>query len=226
MNNAIALSGLELLALGREARQIYGYMDYGIICKIEEAIRNALNHYSSIFAIRVDLRFTDPEVGCPDSPVCFQNAEGQVMKRFIASLQSQLTAYDERRIKAGVRVHPTKLRYLWVCEQHEADLPHYHLLIVLNKAAYWRLNNFDSPESLAGKIKKAWCSALGLDYPEYGKLVHFPENCEYVLTRDDAINRSPEYMGFMRRVLYLAKLRTKVCETGRRRVGYSWGNGI
>lgn len=40
MNNAIAaLSGLELLALGREARQIPGYMDYGIICKIEEVIK-------------------------------------------------------------------------------------------------------------------------------------------------------------------------------------------
>ncbi len=221
MNNAIALSGLELRTLGREARQSYGYMDYGIICKIEEVIRNALNHYSSIFAIRVDLRFTDPEVGCTDSPVCFQNAEGQVMKRFIASLQSQLTAHNERRIKAGVRVHPTKLRYLWVCEQNEADLPHYHLFIVLNKAAYWRLNNFDSTESLAGKIKKAWCSALGLDYPEYGELVHFPENCEYVLTRDDAIKRSPEYMGFMRRALYLAKLRTKICEDGRRRIGSS-----
>jgi hypothetical protein len=223
MNNAIALSGLELLALGREARQSYGYMDFGIICNIEWVIRNALNHYSSIFAIRVDLRFTDPEIGCPDSPVCFQNAEGQVMKRFIASLQSQLTAYDERRIKAGVRVHPTKLRYLWVCEQNEAALPHYHLLIVLNKAAYWRLNNFHSPESLAGKIKKSWCSALGLGYPEHGELVHFPENCEYVLTRNDAINRTSIYMGFMRRVIYLAKLRTKVSGTLRRRVGYSRG---
>ncbi|WP_429218558.1 inovirus Gp2 family protein [Aeromonas veronii] len=194
MNDVIALSGVELLALGREASQRYGYMDYEIINKLEEVTRNALTDYSSIFAIRVDLRFTEPEGGCPDSPVCFQNAEGQVMKRFIASLKSQLKAYDERRIRAGIRFHPTKLRYVWVCEQNEAELPHYHLLIVLNKAAYWRLNSFQSSESLAGKIQKAWCSALSLDYPEYGKLVHFPENCEYILSRKDVINRTPSFM--------------------------------
>ena len=130
MNDVITLSGVELLALGKEARQRYSYMDYEIIYKLEEVIRNALTDYSSIFAVRVDLRFTEPEVGCPDSPVCFQNAEGQVMKRFIASLKSQLRAYDERRKRTGVRVHPTKLRYLWVCEQDEAELPHYHLLIL------------------------------------------------------------------------------------------------
>ena len=223
MNDVITLSGVELLALGKEARQRYGYMDYEIIYKLEEVIRNSLSDYSSIFAVRVDLRFTDPEIGCPDSPVCFQNAEGQVMKRFIASLKSQLKAYDERRIRAGIRVHPTKLRYVWVCEQNEAELPHYHLLILLNKAAYWRLNNFHSSDSLAGKIQKAWCSALGLDYPEYGKLVHFPKNCEYVLTRDDAINRTQLFMGFMYRVSYLAKLKTKMHGWGRRCIGYSWG---
>ena len=223
MNNVIALSGVELLALGKEASQRYGYMDYEIIYKLEEVARNALNDYSSIFAVRVDLRFTEPEVGCPDSPVCFQNTEGQVMKRFIASLKSQLKAYDERRKRTGVRVHPTKLRYLWVCEQDEAELPHYHLLILLNKAAYWRLNNFHSSDSLAGKIQKAWCSALGLDYPEYGKLVHFPDSCEYILSRKDVTNRTPAFRDFMLRVFYLAKLRTKIHGEGRRCIGYSWG---
>lgn len=222
MNDVITLSGVELLALGREARQRYGYMDYEIINKLEEVIRNALTDYSSIFAVRVDLRFTEPEVGCPDSPVCFQNAEGQVMKRFIASLKSQLRAYDERRKRTGVRVHPTKLRYLWVCEQDEAELPHYHLLILLNKAAYWRLNNFHSSDSLAGKIQKAWCSALGLDYPEYGKLVHFPENCEYILSREGVTNRAPVFRDFILRIFYLAKLKTKIRGGGRRCIGYSW----
>ena len=145
------------------------------------------------------------------------------MKRFIASLKSQLRAYDERRKRTGVRVHPTKLRYLWVCEQDEAELPHYHLLFVLNKAAYWRLNHLHSSESLAGKIQKAWCSALGLDYPEYGMLVHFPENCEYVLTRGDAINRTPVFKNFILRVFYLAKLRTKIRGGGRRCIGYNRG---
>ena len=39
MNDVIALSGVELLALGKEARQRYGYMDYEIIYKLEEMIR-------------------------------------------------------------------------------------------------------------------------------------------------------------------------------------------
>ena len=45
MNDVIALSGVELLALGREASQRYGYMDYEIINKLEEVIRNALTDY-------------------------------------------------------------------------------------------------------------------------------------------------------------------------------------
>ncbi len=207
----------------QESNKSFGDIDYAYMDKINEVVQLALNDYSSVFALRIDLRFANPEAGCPDAPVCVQNAEGQVMKRFIASLQSQLNAYDMRRIKAGTRFHPTKLRYVWVCEQNEAELPHYHLIIVLNKAAYWRLNNFQSPESLAGKIQKAWCSALRLYCPEYGKLVHFPDNCEYVLTREDAINRTPVFMGFMHRVSYLAKLRTKICRLGSRGIGYSWG---
>ena len=222
MNDAMALSRSELLMLIQKSSQSFGDIDHEYMESINEIIKRALNDYSSIFALRIDLRFANPENGCPDSPVCFQNAEGQVMKRFIASLQSQLTAYDERRIKDGVRVHPTKLRYLWVCEQNEAELPHYHVLIVLNKAAYWRLNNFCSSESLAGKIQKAWCSALGLDYPEYGVLVHFPDNCEYVLSRKDAIKRNPAFRDFMLRIFYLAKLRTKIRGGGRRCIGYSW----
>lgn len=222
MNDAMALSRSELLMLIQKSSQSFGDIDHEYMESINEIIKRALNDYSSIFALRIDLRFANPENGCPDSPVCFQNAEGQVMKRFIASLQSQLTAYDERRIKDGVRVHPTKLRYLWVCEQNEAELPHYHLIIVLNKAAYWRLNSFQSPESLAGKIQKAWCSALRLYYPEFGNLVHFPENCEYVITRDDAINRTPIFMAFIHRVSYLAKVRTKICMDGRRAIGNSW----
>jgi len=222
MNNAMALSRFELLMLIQEASRSFGDIDCEYMENVNRVVMQALNDYSSIFALRIDLRFTNPENGCPDSPVCFQHAEGQVMKRFIASLQSQLTAYDERRIKEGVRVHQTKLRYLWVCEQNEAELPHYHVLIVLNKAAYWRLNSFDSTESLAGKIQKAWCSALRLDYPVYGRLVHFPDNCGYVLTREDATNRTPAFMGFMYRVSYLAKTRTKICLDGRRAIGNSW----
>lgn len=221
MNDAMALSRSELLMLIQKSSQSFGDIDHEYMESINEIIKRALNDYSSIFALRIDLRFANPENGCPDSPVCFQNADGQVMKRFIASLQSQLNAYDIRRIKAGTRFHPTKLRYLWVCEQNEAELPHYHLIIVLNKAAYWRLNSFDSTESLAGKIQKAWCSALRLDYPVYGRLVHFPDNCEYVLTREDAVNRTPAFMGFMHRVSYLAKKRTKICLDGRRPIGNS-----
>ena len=223
MNNTVGLSLLELQTLVKESTNGFGDIDCDYMAKINEVIQCSLVDYSSIFALRIDLRFANPEAGCPDSPVCTQNVEGQVMKRFIASLKSQLNAYDERRKRMNVRVHPTKLRYLWVSEQNEAELPHYHLIIVLNKAAYWRLNNFNSSESLAGKIQKAWCSALGLDYPAFGRLVHFPENCEYVLTREEAKHRAPSFMGFMYRVSYLAKLRTKIRGGGRRCIGYSWG---
>lgn len=161
-NNIAALSGVELVALSRKASQVFGDVNLGYLCKINELIHNAFLDYSSIFAFRVDLRFTNPEAGCPDSPTCFQNSDGQVIKRFMASLQSQLDAADESRRKRGVRFHPTKIRYIWAREQTDMVFQHYHLLFVLNKAAYWRLNDYHSAESLAGKIQKAWCSALGL----------------------------------------------------------------
>ena len=222
MNNTIDFSQSEMLSLIQRSSYLFGDIDWKYMENINRVVKQALNDYSSVFALRIDLRFANPEVGCSDSPTCFQRAAGQVMKRFIASLKSQLLAYEIRRKKDGIRVHPTKLRYVWVCEQNEAELPHYHLIIVLNKAAYWRLNSFQSPESLAGKIQKAWCSALRLYYPEFGNLVHFPENCEYVITRDDAINRTPIFMAFIHRVSYLAKVRTKICMDGRRAIGNSW----
>ena len=223
MNNTIDFSQSEMLSLIQRSSYLFGDIDWKYMENINRVVKQALNDYSSVFALRIDLRFANPEVGCSESPTCFQRAAGQVMKRFIASLKSQLLAYEIRRKKYGIRVHPTKLRYVWVCEQNEAELPHYHLLIVLNKAAYWRLNSFNSSESLAGKIQKAWCSALGLDYPEYGVLVHFPDNCEYVLSRKDAIKRNPAFRDFMLRIFYLAKLRTKIRGGGRRCIGYSWG---
>lgn len=50
------------------------------------------------------------------------------------------------------------------------------------------------------RLQKAWCSALALPYPDYAHLVEFPENHNCWFTRDDAILRKNDYLGFLFRV--------------------------
>ena len=121
MNNTVGLSLLELQTLVKESTNGFGDIDGDYMAKINEVIQCSLVDYSSIFALRIDLRFANPEAGCPDSPVCTQNVEGQVMKRFIASLKSQLSAYDERRKRMNVRVHPGRDRERFLSSTRKFD---------------------------------------------------------------------------------------------------------
>lgn len=221
MNKRFRMSSVEIGNFVDEMSLLYGDINKLYVERISELIGQSLDESANIFAFRVDLRFTDPEAGCPDSPVCFQNTDEQVMKRFFASLDSQLEAHEHQRRMRGVRVHPNNLRYVWVREQNESALQHYHVVIILNKAAYYSLGDFFAPEPLAGKIQQAWCRAAGLDYPEYRGLVEFPENCGYWLSRESVYNRALPYTEFMQRAAYLAKEKTKIRGAGYRCFGSS-----
>ncbi len=221
MNKRFRMSPVEINNFTEEMSALYGDMNKSYLERISELIGLSLDESANIFAFRVDLRFTNPEAGCPDSPVCFQNTDEQVIKRFIESLESQLAADEHRRRGRGLRVHPNNLKYVWVREQNESELQHYHVVIILNKAAYYSLGDFMAPEPLAGKIQQAWWRAVGLDYPDYRGLVEFPENGGYWLSRESVYNRYLPYMEFMQRAAYLAKEKTKIRGAGYRCFGSS-----
>ncbi len=72
-------------------------------------------------------------------------------------------------------MHPTTLHYVWAREFGECKgKKHYHLMLLVNRDTWCRAGDYRAPGSLAGMIKQAWCSALGVDVGCHATLVHFP----------------------------------------------------
>lgn len=122
--------------------------------RIRETVRHALNVHPRLTALRVDLRF-------PDVPAA---TDAAVISRFINALKARIDAYQKRKHREGKRVHPTTLHYVWVREFGECKgKKHYHLMLLVNRDTWCRAGDYRAPGSLAGMIKQAWCSALGVD---------------------------------------------------------------
>ncbi|MCX0048088.1 inovirus Gp2 family protein, partial [Escherichia coli] len=120
--------------------------------RIRETVRHALNVHPRLTALRVDLRF-------PDVPAA---TDAAVISRFINALKARIDAYQKRKHREGKRVHPTTLHYVWAREFGEfKGKKHYHLMLLVNRDTWCRAGDYRAPESLAGMIKQAWCSALG-----------------------------------------------------------------
>ncbi|MCL8401416.1 inovirus Gp2 family protein, partial [Escherichia coli] len=144
--------------------------------RIRETVRHALNVHPRLTALRVDLRL-------PDVPAA---TDAAVISRFINALKARIDAYQKRKRREGKRVHPTTLHYAWAREFGELKgKKHYHLLLLVNRDTWCRAGDYRDPGSLAGMIKQAWCSALGVDTGDHTTLVHFPVRPAVWLERDD-----------------------------------------
>lgn len=184
-------------------------------------ISNYLENYNRVFALRADLRFAQSHVpGEPDLPLCFQKDDEKAITRAIESLKSQLREEYKRSGRAG---EPRPLGYIWARERDTREHHHYHLVLLFDKEIYAYLGNYteSDADNMATRIQKAWCSAIGLDYPEYAYLPHFPKNHSAWFCRHDALMLSPDYYDFLLRVAYLAKCNTKVLNDGYRNLGTS-----
>ncbi|HDW1401452.1 TPA: inovirus Gp2 family protein [Escherichia coli] len=178
--------------------------------RIRETVRHALNVHSRLTALRVDLRF-------PDVPVA---TDAAVISRFINALKARIDAYQKRKHREGKRVHPTTLHYVWAREFGECKgKKHYHLMLLVNRDTWCRAGDYRAPGSLAGMIKQAWCSALGVDAGRYDTLAHFPVRPAVWLERDDDTG----FQQVLERADYLAKESTKAYGTGERNFGCSRG---
>ncbi|WP_434083472.1 YagK/YfjJ domain-containing protein [Escherichia coli] len=129
-------------------------------------------------------------------------------------------AYQKRKHREGKRVHPTTLHYVWAREFGECKgKKHYHLMLLVNRDTWCRAGDYRAPGSLAGMIKQAWCSALGVDAGRYDTLAHFPVRPAVWLERDDDTG----FQQVLERADYLAKESTKAYGTGERNFGCSRG---
>ncbi|MEM0880969.1 inovirus-type Gp2 protein [Escherichia coli] len=171
--------------------------------RIRETVRHALNVHPRLTALRVDLRF-------PDVPAA---TDAAVISRFINALKARIDAYQKRKHREGKRVHPTTLHYVWAREFGECKgKKHYHLMLLVNRDTWCRAGDYRAPESLAGMIKQAWCSALGVDVGCHATLVHFPAWPAVWLARNDDTG----FQQVLERADYLAKEHTKAHCTGER----------
>lgn len=91
-----------------------------------------------------------------------------------------------------------------------------------NKDAYYHLGDYEAESNLRMMIVRAWYSALGLELDDYPGLVHYPENCRYILDVND-FHFGDVHNKLLNRLDYLAKLDTKVFGDGDRNFGCSRG---
>jgi len=205
---------------GRDVTNRHGPLSIDYLTRIHEVMEDQLSDTPRTLAVNIVLRL----------PGHLGDIDSAVITRFIKSINAQVAADQDRARSAGKRVHRCKVRYLWVKERDGSENYHYHVCLFFNRDAYYQLGTFpryenrplddseDSPNlSVAGKIAKAWASALGMEPAHACGLVHFPENPTYKLRRND--DREIEKLFF--RLSYFCKIATKHYGTGGRNFGCS-----
>lgn len=178
--------------------------------RIADTFNCALATYTRVLALRVDLRL----------PNCPAATDAAVISRFIGSLNARIDARQRRKQREGKRIWATTLRFVWAREFGELNgKKHYHAVLLLNRDTWCGPGDYNGPDSLAGMIKLAWCSALQVDAQRFATLAHFPESPSSWLARGDTLQRHQA----LERASYLAKYHTKVIGDGERNFGCSRG---
>ncbi|MEG6350539.1 inovirus Gp2 family protein [Enterobacter hormaechei] len=178
--------------------------------RIADTFSCALNAYTRLLALRVDLRL-------PDTPAA---TDAAVISRFTDSLKARIDALQARQRREGKRVWPTTLRFVWAREFGEIKgKKHYHAVLLLNRDTWCGPGDYKDPDSLAGMIKHAWCSALKVDAQAHAVLARFPKSPVSWLTRGN----TTELQQALAQAAYLAKRETKVTGDGERNFGCSRG---
>lgn len=196
-------------------------MERYILRRSLSVIYNFLEKHNRIFSVFVALRFAQSHApGDPDSPLCFQKDDEKAITRALDSLKSQLRSEHQRSGRAG---EPARFAYVWARERDTSEHHHYHLVLLFDRDIYGYLGDYtkSSADNMGTRIQKAWCSAIGLDYPDYAYLPHFPKNHSARFIRYDALTLSPDYCEFLLRVAYLAKTYSKDVNDSYRNFGTS-----
>ncbi|NEX75959.1 inovirus Gp2 family protein [Aeromonas rivipollensis] len=204
-----------------EAQRLYGEISPYYLERCLEVVQGAIAKFGRVFALRVDLRFAqDTRGGEYDMPICFQRNDPKAITRFIEALKSQIKADHKRKGRSGEPAYPL---YIWVREQVGSGHWHYHLVLFFKKDVYGFRGDYSNSDAdnMATRVQRAWCSALGLVYPDYAPLVQFPQNGSYLLDQR-SLHLKPEYLHhFLLRLAYFCKTHSKDIGDGQRNMGCS-----
>lgn len=213
--------GKEFEELIKMAKSKYkSEMERYILRRIMEVTENTFERRSRIFSFFTVLRFSrDHITDDPDSLTCIQRTDMGAITRCMESIKSQIREEHKRSGRSGSPSYPA---YAWVRERGSSAYPHYHLTLLFDRNVYAFRGNYSlhNGDNMANRVQKAWCSALELAYPDYAHLVEFNQKT-YWLDRNDAIQRSHEYVDYLMRLAYLAKENTKDVHSSYRNFGTS-----
>ncbi|MGR5118491.1 inovirus Gp2 family protein [Vibrio astriarenae] len=175
--------------------------------------RSLLDHPRTL-VVRFDLYFPDNGVDndqmSRDMGLLSPEEQPEVISRFVKSLKSQIRSDLARRMNAGKRVHPCRLRYVWAREYSSTERLHYHVAIMVNYDTYRMAGRFKDPRNgLALMATQAWHRVLNLEYFGNSRLVRFPDNPSYVLYANDP-DLNLVYANCFYRLSYFAKSETKM----------------
>lgn len=184
------------------------------LVRLKDTIELALEHYPRVLAIRADLRLPRG-MHLPE-----QVSTNQVITRFFDSFKARI---DYNRYKARERypyAHGCKVRYVWTREVSREGHQHYHLLILLNRDAFYTKGRLGSDATnMISRMEDSWSYALGISENEVKGLVHFPENGQYRINRIVRLGDEDQLPELFKRASYLCKAATK--SYGNRLRGFS-----
>ncbi|MDP3977052.1 MAG: inovirus Gp2 family protein [Pseudomonas sp.] len=178
----------------------------------------AMAEYPRVLAFRVDLRFPQG-IELPD--YAYTN---QVISWFFESFTKKIQ-YDRERARTKSRyARGCKVRYVWSRETPRGGMPHYHLLILLNRDAYYTMGRLCSERvNMISRMQESWAGALRLSVDQVRGLVHIPENAEYRIDRNVRRGEVDELPALFYRASYLCKVATKTYGDRQRGFGTSRG---
>ena len=117
-----------------------------------------------------------------------------------------------------------KVRYVWSREIGQGGRQHYHLLILLNRDAYYTIGRLGSERvNMISRIEGSWAGALGISLDQVRGLVHIPKGAEYRVDREIRRGEVDELPDLFFRASYLCKVATK--SYGDRQRGFDTSQG-
>jgi len=181
------------------------------LTRLMRTIELALDEYPRVLAFRADLRLPD------DVDLLSESDSDAVISRFLESFKAKIRHNRANARKQNKYAHDSRVRYVWAREVGQRERPHYHLLILLNRDAFYTLGKLESDaDNMINRLQEAWASALGVS-PDYARgLVHIPDNPVYRIGSGRQTDPLPE---LFYRASYLCKAGTKSYGTGK------WGFG-
>jgi hypothetical protein len=184
---------------------------------LKHTIELAMAEYPRMLAFRVDLRLPQG-IELPD--YAYTN---QVISKFFESFTKKIQYHQDRVGERGY-ARGCKVRYVWSRETGQGGKQHYHLLILLNRDAYYTVGRLGSDRvNMISRIEESWAGALGVAVNQVEGLVHIPKNAEYRVDRHvrrDDVDELPE---LFHRASYLCKVATK--SFGDRQRGFDTSRG-